>query len=481
MAPSRRRWWVLILLCVGQLMIVLDGTVVNVALPVIEQNLHFTQASVAWVVNSYLLTFGGLLLLAGRIGDLVGRTRIFLIGLAAFSVSSLVCGLSPSASILVTFRFIQGASAALIAAMVLGIISTMFPDHSERTKAFSVFATVSITGMSLGLLLGGAVTQLLSWHWVFIINVPVGTVLVILGSRLLERDPGLGIRAGADLLGAVFVTGAPVLVVYGLINAGLTSWSSKGTVISLVGSAVVGGLFVFVESRVKTPLIPLRLFNHRTLVCATVVRILLALGGYGLLFLGALYMQHVLGYSPLRTGLAFLPISVITAVISLAVNPLLVRRFGPRILVLLGQVMVTVSFLILCTVSLHTSFYPTLLLATVAFGIGNGFFFMPSITIAMTGIGDDEAGVASGLTNVAVQLGGSIGLAALATISASRSARLMSLHEATNQALTGGYKLAFLVSAVFTTVSLVVALVLLRPAQRVSALEIPVETSSIAG
>jgi EmrB/QacA subfamily drug resistance transporter len=461
-ALSRRRWIVLVVLCVGQLMIILDATVVNVALPTIQRQLHFSQASLAWVINAYLLTFGGLLLLAGRLGDLIGRKQVFLVGLGAFTLSSMLCGLAPTAGVLVAARFVQGASAAMVASMVLGIIAPMFPLPDERTKALSIFAFVAVGGGSLGLVIGGAVTELLSWHWIFFINVPVGAAALLLGQRLLETQPGAGIRAGADVLGGLCVTSAPMLIVYGLINAGSHAWGSALTVGPLLGSAVVAAMFVWIEARVRTPLVPLRIFRHRNLVSASVVRALFPMGAFGFNFLGALYLQHVLGYSPLRTGLAFLPGSAVTGVISLALIPWLVRRVGLKALVITGLVLVTGGLIAFTPVPLHARFASNILPTMLLTGAGFGVLFMPSVAIAMSDVAADEAGLASGFTNVAAQLGASVGIAALATISAGRTAHLLARHHPASAALVGGYRLGLAVAAGCTTASLLAAVLLLR-------------------
>ncbi|HEY3941182.1 MAG TPA: DHA2 family efflux MFS transporter permease subunit [Acidimicrobiales bacterium] len=478
---NRRRWIVVIVLCVGQLMIVLDGTVVNVALPIIQRDLHFSQASLAWVINAYLLTFGGLLLLAGRLGDLIGRRRVFLVGLGAFVVSSVVCGLAPSAGVLVVARFVQGISAAMVSSMVLGIISPMFPEPRERTTALSVYAFVAVGGASLGLVLGGAITELLSWHWIFFINAPVGAAALVLGTMLLEEQPGVGLAQGADFLGALLVTGAPMLAVYGLVNAGSHSWGSVSTVVPLGLSVVLVATFVLVEGRVRTPLIPLRIFRHRNLVSAAAVRTLFPMGAFGMNFLGALYLQHVLGYSALRTGLAFLPSSAMTGIISLTLTPRLVRRFALKHLVVTGLVLITAGLLWFTRIPVHGGFGSVVLPTMILTGAGFGLVFMPSVAIAMSDASADEAGVASGLANVAVQLGASIGVAALATLATSRTAHLLAGHAVAKVALTDGYRLGLLVAAGCTAASLLAAVVLLRsvrPVQSAAAVEVePVSLS----
>jgi EmrB/QacA subfamily drug resistance transporter len=459
----RRRWTILVILCVGQLMIVLDATVVNVALPIIERQLHFSQASLAWVANAYFLTFGGLLMLAGRIGDLVGRTRLFLFGLASFVFASALCGLAPNGSILVAARFLQGATAAMVASMVLGILAPMFPEPRERTIALSVFAFVAIGGASLGLVVGGVITEFLSWHWIFFINVPVGLAALLVGSRLIERQAGLGWRSGADFLGALLVTTAPSAAVYGLIRAGDVGWTAPSTIASLVASVVLAFGFFIVESRVKTPLIPLNVLRRRSLASSAVVRSLLPTGGFALTFLGALYMQHVLRYSPLRTGLAFLPSSVVTGCISLALLPWLTQRFTLKSLSLVGLCLVTAGMLAMSTISVDSSYVTAVFPAMMLTGAGFGLVFMPTIGIAMSGASEKESGIASGVVNVSVQIGAAIGVALLATISASRTSDLVATGVPELNALVSGYRVAFLVGAGLTGVSFVLALFLLPP------------------
>ncbi len=440
-------------------MIVLDSTAVNVALPAIERDLHFSQASIAWVVNAYLLTFGGLLMLAGRLGDLIGRLRIFLIGIGAFSVASMLCGLSPNGNVLVGARFLQGATAAMVAAMVLAIISPMFPGPREKALALSVFAFVSVGGGSLGLVVGGVLTDLLSWHWIFFVNVPLGAATLVIGPRLIESEPGIGLAAGADLLGAFLVTAAPSLAVYGMVNAGDSSWGSGRTVAALVGAVALALLFVLVESRVATPLIPLRILRNRNLASAAVVRVLFPIGGFGLNFIGALYLQNVVGYSPLRTGLAFLPLTATTGLVSLTVTPRLVERTGWKLPTLVGLALLTAGLLGMSRISEHSSYVSSILPTLVLNGVGFGLTVMPTIAMVMSSVAPADSGVASGVANVSVQIGTALGVAAMATVAASRTTGLLARHEGLAHALTGGYQAAFLVGAVCTAVSWLVALV----------------------
>jgi EmrB/QacA subfamily drug resistance transporter len=453
---------VLVVVCAGQLMILLDATAVNVVLPVIQRELHFSQSSIAWVVNAYLLTFGGLLLLAGRAGDLLGRKRIFHVGLCGFVLTSLLCGLARSPELLVAGRFLQGASAAMTAAMVLGLISPMFPEPRDRATALSIFSAVAMAGASLGLVLGGAINDALNWHWIFIINVPIGAVVLLLGRQLIDDHPGLGLGAGADLWGAVLVTAAPVLAVYGVINAGNAGWLAPSTLAALIGSLVLAVAFVAVEARARTPLTPLRIFRNKNLVVATLLRIILPFGGIGLLFLLSLYSAQVLGYSPLRTGLALLPNSVVVGVISLGVLPRLVHRVKLKMLVVVGFALISGSLFYLGHIGDHSNFLTVVLPATVLNGIGVGLVFMPTVSLVMTDVEVADAGVVSGLINVAPQMGASFGVALLATISSSRSADLLAAHIDRSSALAGGYRLGFLVGGACLGLGVILAGVLLR-------------------
>lgn len=460
-SDDRRRWLALGVLSIGQLMVALDGTVVNVALPTIQRDLHFSQASLAWVVNAYLITFGGLLLLAGRLGDLIGRKRLFLIGLGAFSASSALCGAATSSGVLVAARFLQGASAAMMSAMVLGILSPMFPDPKERTRALSVFAAVTLAGASLGLPLGGALIEL-SWHWIFFINLPFGLAALFVSSRLLEPQEGLGIRAGADILGGLLVTVVPMLVVYALIQTSSKGWASVETN-GLFGTAIVLVVFfVFIESRMRTPLIPLGIFRHRNLITATLIRFFYLMGAFSLNFLGSEFLQSVLGYSPFDVGLAFLPNSILIAVISLFWVPRLLSRVGTKPLIVLGVTMNVAGLLLMSRAPVHSHFISDILPPLMLIGAGVALTFTPTVGLALSDVAPSEAGLVSGFTNVAIQMGGSFGIALFASVSAGRTTHLLAHRVGRPEALTTGFHLGFQVAAACESIALLTAILMLK-------------------
>lgn len=461
---DRRRWLALIVLCVGQLMIVLDATVVNVALPSIQRDFNFTQASLAWVINGYLITFGGLLLLSGRLGDLVGRRRIFLIGLALFTSASLLCGLASSGELLIAARFVQGVGAATVSAMVLGILVTLFQQPRERATAMSLYAFVASAGGSIGLLVGGVLTQLLSWHWIFFINLPIGLIALALGSVLIPDHRGIGVRHGLDVLGTLLITAAPSLAVYAILE-GSGGGQSLGVVIATGLAAVLLALaFVRVEASVRNPLMPLRIFRSRTVVGANVLRALFPVGLFGSFFLGALYLQHVLRLSPMATGFAFLPQNLMVALFSLLITKGLVARFGAKRVAIFGLALVACGLALYSRASAGGG-YLDVLPAMLIVGAGAGLFFMPSVSLAMTGADSSDSGVLSGLANVALQIGAALGVALLAGVSSARTNAALAGGTSVDGALTSGYQLGFLLAAAFAAMAVVVGLVVLRPAR----------------
>jgi EmrB/QacA subfamily drug resistance transporter len=458
------RWIALYVLCIGVLMIVLDATVVNVALPSIQDDLGFTQSSLAWVVNAYMIAFGGLLLLSGRFGDLLGRKSLFMAGIVLFSVASLLCGLAQSKEMLVAARFVQGIGGAMSSAVTLGMIVTMFTEPREQAKAMGVFAFVASAGGSIGLLLGGVLTQSINWHWIFFVNVPIGIVTAVVAQRLIPRDEGIGWAKGADIPGAVLITSSLMLGVYTIVKpAAESGWTSTETI--GLGALSLGLLAAFVarESHAAHPLMPLRIFRSRNVAGANVVQALAVVGMFSLFFMGALYMQRVLRYDALETGLAFLPTSVIMGLLSLRYSERLIMRFGARTMLIPGMTLVAVGVALFALAPVDGNYWLHVFPGLVLLGTGAGMAFPSLIMIAMSGATQEDAGLASGLVNTSAQIGGALGLAVLATLSATRSDKLIARGEATASALTSGYHFAFLVGAGLVLLAVVVAITVIEP------------------
>jgi EmrB/QacA subfamily drug resistance transporter len=456
-ASTSNRWIALYVLCAGVLMIVLDATVVNVALPSIKEDLDFTQNNLAWVVNAYLIAFGGLLLLSGRIGDLIGHRRVFLAGLAIFTGASLLCAVSQTQEMLIAARFVQGAGGALASAVTLGMIVTMFPEPREQAKAIGVYGFVASAGGSIGVL-----TDLINWHWIFFVNVPIGLVTALLTVRLVESRPGIGISEGADVPGAVLVTGGLMLAVYTILGVEQHGWTSARTLLLAAVSIALVAAFVLRQARIPKPLMPLRLFHSRNVSGANVVMALLVVGMFGLFFLGALYLQLVLGYEPLEVGLAFLPGSLLMGVLSLGFTDKLNMRFGPRNVLIAGLGMLLVAMLLFARAPVDGNYLVDVFPTMIIFGAGAGVAFPALMMLAMSGATPSDAGLASGLVNTTGQVGGAIGLALLATISTERTQALLDDGESTASALTGGYHVAYLIGAALAVVAIVTAVTVLR-------------------
>jgi EmrB/QacA subfamily drug resistance transporter len=465
---DRRRWIALGVLCLGQLMMVLDATIVNVALPSIQHDLHFTQSSLTWVMNGYLITFGGLLLLAGRLGDLVGRKRVFLSGLVLFTAASVLCGLATSQAMLIAFRLLQGAGGAVASAVILAIIVTEFPERAEQAKAMGLYAFVSAGGGSIGLLAGGALTQSLDWHWIFFVNVPIGILAFVLGAALIEENEGIGLAGGVDVLGSVLITAATMLGAFAIVKSseyGLLSARTLG-----VGGASLALLaaFLTLEGRISNPIMPLRVLRLRMLMGSSLVRGMLITGMFSAFFLGSLYLERVLGYNAIQTGLAFIPLTLSIAVLSLGGSARLSARFGSVPTLIGGLVSIIGGLLLLSTQGLGAGYFPGLFLAFLLMGLGAGTSFLPLLTIGMSDAPARDAGLASGIVNVSVQLFGAIGLATLGTIATDHTKALAHQGEGTLAALVGGYHLAYLVAAVFVAAGILAALLVLRtPSQTV--------------
>src|SRR5712671_1115910 len=462
MSMKNTRWLSLMILCTGFLLIVVDMTIVNVALPSIQRDLGFSQSGLAWVINGYLIAFGGFLLLAGRLGDLFARKRVYLIGLAIFIGASLLCGLSFTQPMLVAARFIQGIGGAVSSAVILAMIVTLFPKPDELAKAFGIFSFIASAGAAIGLLAGGLITQSISWHWIFFVNLPIGVVVAALSVRVLASDRGIGIKEGVDVLGAVLVTVALMLGVYAIVQSsdyGLGSVRTLG-----LGALALGLLAAFVvrQAMAKTPILPLRIFASRKLSAANVVQALMSAAFFGFFFVASLDLQRVLGYGPMEIGLAFLPVAVVMGLFSVRFSAQLINRFGPLAVLVSGQVVIAAALALLGFGPTVATYPVHLLLPLALLGLGGGLSF-PSLTIiAMADAGPSDSGLASGVLNTTGQVGGALGLAILATLAASRTVSLMTDGATTTAALAGGYHLAWLISAGTVIVTLGVTLSLLR-------------------
>jgi EmrB/QacA subfamily drug resistance transporter len=464
---DRSRWTALCTLCAGVLMIVLDVTVVNVALPAVQTDLGFTNASLAWVVNAYLIAFGGFLLLSGRLGDLAGRRNIFLAGLVLFTTASMLCGLSQTQEMLILARFIQGIGGAMTSAVVLGMIITMFPEPREQAKAIGIYAFIASAGGAIGLLLGGVITESINWHWIFFINVPIGVATVALTSRLVPRDEGIGFAKGADVPGAVLITAALSLAVYTIVSpAAENGWLATETLVLGAISLALIGAFIARESRAAHPLMPLRIFRSRITVGANLVQVFGTVGMFGIFFMGALYVQGILGYSEFKTGLAFLPTTILMGLISVRYSEKIITRFGAQRCVVVGFAIVATGLLLFTNAPTDGKYFLHIFPVMVCLGVGAGVSFPALFGVAMTDATPQDAGIMSGLINTAAQIGGALGLAVLATLASSRSESRTEEGAALNEALNSGYHLAYATAAGCIIFSVVLGLILLKPRQR---------------
>jgi EmrB/QacA subfamily drug resistance transporter len=459
--PSRR-WIALVVLCLGQLMIVLDATIVNVALPSIQNDLHFSQADLTWIINAYLIAFGSFLLLAGRLGDLIGRKKIFISGLVLFTAASALCGVANSQALLIGARFVQGIGGAVASSVIIAIIVTEFPAPAERAKALGVFAFVASGGGSIGLLAGGFLTHAINWHWIFFINLPIGLIAIVLGLGLVKENVGAGLRQGVDVFGSVLITAAMMLGVYTIVQTDTHGWGSARTLLLGAVAVVMVAGFLAYESRVAKPMLPLRVLRSRSLTGANVVRGFLVIGMFSSFFIGALYLERVLGFSAVETGLAFLPMTVSIGVLSVGVTPRLVTRFGPKRTLIPGLAMALAGLLLFARAPIGADYWTELFPALTLIGLGAGTSFMPLITLAMSEVPASDAGLASGLVNVSQQMSAALGIAVLGTLAASRTSHLLAGGDSSASALTGGYRLAFLIAAGCVVVGIVVALTVLR-------------------
>jgi EmrB/QacA subfamily drug resistance transporter len=459
---SDRRWMALVVVCLAQLMIVLDTTIVNVALPSIQHDLHFSQGNLTWVINAFLLTFGSLLLLAGRLGDLIGRKRVFLSGLVVFTAASLLCGAAPTQGFLIAARFVQGIGAAMQASVILAIIVTEFPQPRERARAMSAYVFTAVAGGSLGLLAGGVLTEALSWHWIFFVNLPIGLAAMAFGRLLIPEDHGIGLEHGVDWLGSVLVTLSLMTAVYAIVQVTSHGWGSWQVLGFGALAVVLMGAFLTLEARIENPIMPLRILRLHGLVASSVVRGLLVTGMYSTFFLGTLYLEHVRHFSALQTGLAFLPWTVTVGILSTGVTARLVERFGQMRVLIPGLVSVIAGLLLLRSAGASTSFFPTVFFANFAIGLGIGNAFMPLLQIAMADVPAQDAGLGSGIINVSQQVAGALGLAVLGTVATSRSKTLLTQHHTVVDSLLGGYHLAFGIGVLAVIAAIATAVAMLR-------------------
>jgi EmrB/QacA subfamily drug resistance transporter len=461
--PHRdRRWFALIVLCLGVLMIVLDTTIVNVALPSIKSDLNFSDTSLAWVVNAYMLTYGGFLLLGGRLGDLYGHRRVFLLGIMLFTLASLACGLATTQAFLITARAIQGLGGATVTAVALSLIMDLFSEPADRAKAMGVYGFVCAGGGSIGVLLGGLLTGTLDWHWIFLVNLPIGVVVCVLSLRLLPVGHKAGASRNVDVAGAVAVTTSILLATYAIVGGNEAGWRSTETLGLLAASAVLLIAFLVIESRVKSPLMPLGLFRLRNVAVANVVGVFWAAAMFAWFFLSALYMQLVLGYEPMKVGIAFLPSNLIMAAFSLGLSAKIVMRFGIRLPLSVGLLLAAGGLLLFARAPVDGNLFTDVLPGMLLLGLGAGMAFNPVLMAAMSEVGPEDSGLASGVVNTSFMMGGSLGLACLASLAASRTASALAGGVEHAAALAAGYRVAFLVGALFAAFAAVIGGALLR-------------------
>jgi EmrB/QacA subfamily drug resistance transporter len=465
----------LVVVCLGQLMMVVDMTIVNVALPVIQRDLRFSQADLTWVVGAYLISYGSFLLLAGRLGDLYGRKRVFLAGVAIFTAASLACGLAEGQVVLIAARFAQGLGGAIATAVIIALIVTDFPRPDERVRAMGAYMFVVTSGGSLGLLLGGGIVQSVDWHWIFMVNLPIGLAVLALGARLIEERRGEA-RGGVDVAGSILVTAAMMVAVYAIVTAAERGWGSTHTLGFGALAAMLLAAFAWLEARIANPILPLRVLRMRTLIGASVVRGFLVTGMFGSWVLGSLYLEGALGYDAWRTGLAFLPTTLVVGLLSLGTTARVMARLGPERTVLAGLAIVVLALLLLTGAGESASYFPGLFGGYALMGLGIGTAMLPLLTIAMSGVPEADAGLASGIVNVSMQLAGALGIAILGTLASDRAESLAGAGATRTAALTGGYHLALEVAAFSVAVGIAIALLVLRtPRERDPRSELAVE------
>lgn len=459
-----KRWLALYVLCCGVLMIVLDTTIVNVALPSIREDLHFTETSLVWVVNAYMLTFGGFLLLGGRLGDLFGHRKLFLLGLILFTAASVACGIASNKEVLILARAIQGLGGAVVTAVALSLIMDLFTEDEDRAKAMGIYGFVCAAGGSIGVLLGGALTTL-SWHWIFLVNLPIGIAVYFFSVKLLPDSKGTAHGEKLDWAGALTITSSLMLAVYAIVGGNEVGWGSLQTLGMLASAVVLLALFIFIESRVEHPLMPLGLFRLRNVAVANVVSVFWAAAMFAWFFISALYLQQVLQYTPMQVGLAFLPPDLIMAIFSLGLSAKLVMRFGIRLPMGVGLIIAGIGLALFSLAPVNGEFWLHVFPGMVLLGLGGGIAFNPVLLAAMNDVQPSESGLASGMVNTAFMMGGALGLAVLASLAGARTESLLAAGSSQLEALTGGYQLAFITGAAFAIGAGVLGALLMRGGQ----------------
>jgi EmrB/QacA subfamily drug resistance transporter len=477
MQDDRRRWAALAVVCLGQLMMILDATIVNVALPFIQSDLDFSQANLTWVLDAYMIAFGSFLLLAGRLGDLAGRKRVFLIGLVVFTTASALCGVAQDQTMLIAARFVQGLGGAIASAVILALIVTEFREPRERAIAMSVYTFIVSSGGSIGLIAGGSLTEAFGWHWIFFINLPIGVATFILARILIEESPAAGLRRGVDWLGAVLMTAATGIIVYAIVKAAEYGWGSAHTLgFGGFGLALLA-LFAVLETRLRAPIFPPRILRVRGLMVTSVIRAFLITGMFSTFVLGSLYLERVRGYGAFQTGLAFLPMTLLMGVMSAGIAARLMARVGPARMLVAGLSAITLALIGLSQLGEHSAYFPDVVVPFLLLGLGAGTAFLPLMTLAMADVPATDAGLASGIVNASLQISAAVGIAALGTVASDKAEGLVDGGSRVGHALTAGYTLAWEIGAVSVAAGIVVALALLRgpgdrgAARRAEALE----------
>jgi len=463
LSENRRRWLAFITLCCGELMIVLDTTVVNVALPSIRSSLGFSEASLVWVVNAYMLTYGGFLLLGGRLADLYGQRKLFVMGIALFTVASIACGIANSQTTLIVARALQGLGGAVVSAVALSLIMNLFPEPAERVRAMGYFGFLMAAGGSVGVLLGGIITDLFNWHWIFLINVPVGIAVYIFSLRLLEGGVAQGREQKLDVGGAVTVTMALLLAIYGIVNGNELGWLSTQTLATLGSAIALMIIFLIIEMRVESPLMPLSLFKLRNVSTANIVGVLWAAAMFAWFFLSALYLQLVLGYGPLQVGLAFLPANIIMGAFSYKLSAIMVNRYGIRWPAAWGLFLAAGGLALFAIAPVDGTFTMHVLPAMTLLGIGAGMAFNPVLLAAMSDVDPSQSGLASGVVNTSFMMGGALGLAILVSLAAAETSAMTAAGAEPRLALNAGYQLAFWAGTFCALLAAVLSAALIRP------------------